>query len=80
MTDSNHTIPSIADIQDDALSARLQSAIDNKTKPLGALGRLESLALRLGLILGSETPALEAPLMLVCARRPRPRRRSRNPR
>ncbi|WP_431131817.1 nicotinate-nucleotide--dimethylbenzimidazole phosphoribosyltransferase [Variovorax paradoxus] len=67
MTDNNDTIPSIVDIHDDVLAARLQSAIDNKTKPLGALGRLESLALRLGLILGSETPALEAPQMLVCA-------------
>ena len=67
MTDNHDTIPSIADIHDDALAARLQSAIDNKTKPLGALGRLESLALRLGLILGSESPTLEAPQMLVCA-------------
>jgi nicotinate-nucleotide--dimethylbenzimidazole phosphoribosyltransferase len=67
MTDHDDTIPSIADIHDDALAARLQSAIDNKTKPLGALGRLESLALRLGVILGSESPALEVPQMLVCA-------------
>lgn len=27
---------------DDALRARLQAAVDSKTKPLGALGRLES--------------------------------------
>ena len=66
MTD-NHIIPSISDIRDDVLAARLQSALDNKTKPLGALGRLESLALRIGLVLGSETPVLEAPQMLVCA-------------
>jgi len=63
----NETIPSIPDITDAALAARLQSAIDNKTKPLGALGRLETLALRIGLILGSEAPMLEAPQMLVCA-------------
>ncbi len=66
MTDKN-TIPSITDIRDDALAARLQGALDNKTKPLGALGRLEGLALRIGMILGSETPVLEAPQMLVCA-------------
>jgi nicotinate-nucleotide--dimethylbenzimidazole phosphoribosyltransferase len=63
----NDTIPTIPDITDSALAARLQHAIDNKTKPLGALGRLETLALRIGAILGSETPALEAPQMLVCA-------------
>lgn len=63
----NETIPSISDITDASLAARLQSAIDNKTKPLGALGRLETLALRIGLILGSEAPMLEAPQMLVCA-------------
>ncbi|NMM89244.1 nicotinate-nucleotide--dimethylbenzimidazole phosphoribosyltransferase [Rhodococcus sp. SRB_17] len=61
------TIPSIPDLHDAALSARLQHRIDHKTKPLGALGRLEQLALRLGQILGSEAPQLEHPQMLVCA-------------
>ncbi len=60
-------IPDIPSIDDSALAARLQSRIDGKTKPLGALGRLEALALRLGLILGTETPELHAPQMLVCA-------------
>jgi len=60
-------IPDLADIDDPQLAARLQSLIDNKTKPLGALGRLEALALRLGLILGTEAPALAQPQMLVCA-------------
>jgi nicotinate-nucleotide--dimethylbenzimidazole phosphoribosyltransferase len=64
---SNDIIPTITDLHDAALAARLQALLDNKTKPLGALGRLESLALRLGLVLGSEAPALEAPQMLVCA-------------
>ncbi|ADU37541.1 nicotinate-nucleotide--dimethylbenzimidazole phosphoribosyltransferase [Variovorax paradoxus] len=63
----NDTIPSISDITDAALAERLQSAIDNKTKPLGALGKLETLAVRIGTILGSEAPVLEAPQMLVCA-------------
>jgi nicotinate-nucleotide--dimethylbenzimidazole phosphoribosyltransferase len=64
---SDDIIPTLPDLHDEALAARLQALLDNKTKPLGALGRLESLALRLGLILGSEAPALEAPQMLVCA-------------
>lgn len=61
------TLPAIPDLHDAALTARLQHRIDHKTKPLGSLGRLEALALQLGLILGSETPELRAPQMLVCA-------------
>ena len=41
---------------DASLDQALQQAIDNKTKPLGALGRLEALALRLGRIQGSLKP------------------------
>jgi nicotinate-nucleotide--dimethylbenzimidazole phosphoribosyltransferase len=57
----------IADIHDTQLAARLQHKIDRKTKPLGALGRLEALALQLGLILGTETPQLRDAQVLVCA-------------
>ena len=60
-------IPEIPSIDDAALAARLQARIDGKTKPLGALGRLEALALRIGQILGTETPAPHQPQMLVCA-------------
>jgi nicotinate-nucleotide--dimethylbenzimidazole phosphoribosyltransferase len=60
-------LPSIDDIADTALAARLQHLLDNKTKPVGALGRLEVLAARLGSILGTTDPALDAPQMLVCA-------------
>ena len=59
--------PAVESIDDAALAARLQHLLDHKTKPLGALGRLEALGLRLGLILGSETPVFTAPQMLVCA-------------
>jgi nicotinate-nucleotide--dimethylbenzimidazole phosphoribosyltransferase len=63
----NDLIPTIPDLADTALAVRLQGALDNKTKPLGALGRLEALALRIGLILGTEQPVLASPQMLVCA-------------
>lgn len=61
------SLPLIADITDAALTERLQHKIDHKTKPLGSLGRLETLALKLGQILGSETPELHAPQMVVFA-------------
>lgn len=49
------------------LRSLLQQKIDNKTKPLGALGRLERLALQIGLVQGSEQPRLQKPVMLVFA-------------
>ena len=61
------TIPTLDDIAQPALAARLQHLLDNKTKPLGSLGRLEALAQRIGLILGTEAPVLSAPQMVVFA-------------
>ncbi len=55
------------DINDSALAERLRRKLDQKTKPLGALGRLESLALQIGLILGTDSPELRQPQLLVCA-------------
>lgn len=49
------------------LETRVQHLLDNKTKPVGSLGRLESLALQLALALGTETPRLESPQMIVFA-------------
>jgi len=60
-------IPDIDDITQAALAARLQHRLDNKTKPLGSLGRIETLAQRIGLILGSEAPELVAPQLVVFA-------------
>ncbi len=66
-TSTSFTLPPIADLADPQLTVALQHRLDHKTKPLGALGRLEALALRLGQILGTDTPVLRAPQVLVCA-------------
>jgi nicotinate-nucleotide--dimethylbenzimidazole phosphoribosyltransferase len=55
------------DIHDPALAARVQHRIDHKTKPLGALGRIEQLALQLALVQGVETPQLKDPQLVVFA-------------
>jgi nicotinate-nucleotide--dimethylbenzimidazole phosphoribosyltransferase len=47
--------------------ARIQAHLDDLTKPVGALGRLEELALRLAMVLGDPPPPLEDALVLVMA-------------
>ncbi len=61
-----HT-PTITDPSNTELAQLLQHKLDNKTKPLGSLGRIETLALRVGMILGTESPRLSDPQMLVFA-------------
>ena len=60
-------IPHIESVADAPLEDRLQQRIDRKTKPAGALGRLERLALQIGLILRDDAPVLERPQLLVFA-------------
>jgi len=60
-------LPHVADLTEADLTQRLQDLIDHKTKPLGALGQLESLARQIGQIQGSLQPALHQPQMLVFA-------------
>lgn len=45
----------------------IQHKLDNKAKPVGSLGRLESMALQIGMIQHSLTPVLANPVMLTVA-------------
>lgn len=49
------------------LISTLQSKIDQKTKPLGALGRLETLALQVGCVFETLTPEIVQPTILIFA-------------
>ncbi|ETX11255.1 nicotinate-nucleotide--dimethylbenzimidazole phosphoribosyltransferase [Marinomonas ushuaiensis DSM 15871] len=50
-----------------SIESALQQKIDNKTKPLGALGELESIAFQLGKIQNSITPDVSKAKMIVFA-------------
>lgn len=50
-----------------SLSAELTHRIDDKTKPIGSLGKLERFVHRLGMAQGTLTPSLRSPVVLVFA-------------
>ncbi|HEX7935738.1 MAG TPA: nicotinate-nucleotide--dimethylbenzimidazole phosphoribosyltransferase [Paraburkholderia sp.] len=52
---------------DQTLRDELQHIIDTKTKPPGSLGRLEALALQMGMIQRSTRPTVERPALIVFA-------------
>ncbi|KNH09869.1 Nicotinate-nucleotide- dimethylbenzimidazole phosphoribosyltransferase [Candidatus Burkholderia brachyanthoides] len=63
---SSHDIPMPRTL-DRSIEAELRRIIDTKTKPPGSLGRLESLALQMGLIEHTTRPRIERPAMIVFA-------------
>ena len=70
MTNPIEPIPAtlaLAPFGDALLRARVQATLDAKTKPRGALGRLEALALQLALSQRAELPQLHCPQLVVFA-------------
>ncbi|OTE95950.1 nicotinate-nucleotide--dimethylbenzimidazole phosphoribosyltransferase [Crenothrix sp. D3] len=64
-----HTVPLdfVIPPLDTTLTSALHTKINQKTKPLGALGQLETLALQIGLCQNSLTPCLTNPCILIFA-------------
>ncbi|MDR1367347.1 MAG: nicotinate-nucleotide--dimethylbenzimidazole phosphoribosyltransferase [Candidatus Accumulibacter sp.] len=52
---------------DHTIDAALRDKVDNKTKPIGSLGRLEEIAIRIGGIQQTLSPTLSNPHMLIFA-------------
>lgn len=59
-------LPAVAPI-DPSRAEALRAQLDAKAKPLGALGRIEDLAVRLGLIAAGPPPSFDRALLLVFA-------------
>lgn len=60
------TLPSVSPVET-GRATHLRALIDGKAKPLGSLGRVEDLAVRLGQIAGARPPTYDKALLLVFA-------------
>jgi nicotinate-nucleotide--dimethylbenzimidazole phosphoribosyltransferase len=60
-------IPDIAPVHNDSLASQLDHAVNNKTKPLGSLGMLETMARQIGLIQQTVAVEIAQPAILVFA-------------
>lgn len=59
-------LPNVSPV-DTSITSALRARLDGKAKPLGALGRIEDLAVQLGLIAQGSPPSFERALLLVFA-------------
>jgi nicotinate-nucleotide--dimethylbenzimidazole phosphoribosyltransferase len=64
---SSYQVHEETNAPNESLAHQLQYLIDQKTKPLGALGVLEKLALQIGMVLKSTHPQLTKPHLVVFA-------------
>lgn len=64
---STFIAPKIIKLANEPLQQQLQQILDNKTKPQGSLGRLETLAIQIGMIQGVMTPNIDQPQIRVFA-------------
>lgn len=61
------TVPFDQDLGREALCKALEARVHGKAKPVGALGRLETLAIQIGMVTGSLTPELGPAKIIVFA-------------